>query len=549
VPALTCYALNNEVDGQPIHQQRDFIDDEDRRITSYGPVSGRQFEAELFVSSVPPHEPRWADFLRSGFGSNVDILRSASVGAVIVVRIGSGGSRQYFALTFGISGRHLLKDGAWQRAYGLRTALNLIYPSGGVSDEELSRLVALDAKRRGGETLRSRRQSSRATTFEGFDLDRLRDVVDAATGRPSNAQVWGPRISGGDALHFSTEISFDELGALCQQIAAAHARDDYRERFGWLDNIQPVTDPELREALEEAVREALVNERLEELDLAPPEIVDWTRVVSFRFHFDGRRRLVRPDMRLQDYVVGLRQEGVLADVDVAYLKRRRISALDADDEPVHRWSVWRCLTGELQIEGHTYVLDEGEFFVIATDYLSEVNQFVERLPDSSVTLPAAGSRMREKDYNESAAEALDAVLLDRATISTSAATTPIEICDLLTRDKQLIHVKRHLGSRDLSHLFAQGFVSAELLQEDEQFRVAAQQKVIELTDSMREEIFGREGIVTSDFEVVYAIIAEWRDRRLEEALPFFSKVNLRRTVQSLSSRGFGVSCVRVPVEA
>lgn len=49
----------------------------------------------------------------------------------------------------------------------------------------------------------------------------------------------------------------------------------------------------------------------------------------------------------------------------------------------------------------------------------------------------------------------------------------------------------------------------------------------------------------SDFEVSYAIIADWRSRRLPEVLPFFSKVNLRRTAEELRSRGFGVSCSQV----
>lgn len=120
-------------------------------------------------------------------------------------------------------------------------------------------------------------------------------------------------------------------------------------------------------------------------------------------------------------------------------------------------------------------------------------------------------------------------------------TTPIEICDLLSKDRQLIHVKRHVGSSDLSHLFAQGLVSAELLQMNLEFRREAHAKVATVAH-------GRPGFdflagarfVPSDYEVVYAIIERWQGCRCAEALPFFSKVNLREVATNLRSRGFRV---------
>lgn len=57
--------------------------------------------------------------------------------------------------------------------------------------------------------------------------------------------------------------------------------------------------------------------------------------------------------------------------------------------------------------------------------------------------------------------------------------------------------------------------------------------------------FFDDALRASDLEVSYAIIADWRDRLLAEGLPFFSKVNLRRTAEDLRSRGFSVSCSRV----
>jgi uncharacterized protein (TIGR04141 family) len=54
-------------------------------------------------------------------------------------------------------------------------------------------------------------------------------------------------------------------------------------------------------------------------------------------------------------------------------------------------------------------------------------------------------------------------------------------------------------------------------------------------------------IETASFEVGFAIVHSWRGRPLSEELPFFSKINLRRTAEELQSRGFRVSCTAVGV--
>lgn len=56
-----------------------------------------------------------------------------------------------------------------------------------------------------------------------------------------------------------------------------------------------------------------------------------------------------------------------------------------------------------------------------------------------------------------------------------------------------------------------------------------------------------EGISPTDYEVVYAIVAKWGKKELVDALPFFSKVNLRRFVDNLHRIGYKVSYKRVLV--
>jgi uncharacterized protein (TIGR04141 family) len=544
--ALTCYRLH---DAQA-HDEGDgldkYIDIEDQRPDVYGPVDLGDFVAKLYVKFGYPHVPEWTDFIRAGFDGPTNMPMASSVGAAVVLKLVP--EDEYFAFTFGITGRFLLKHQAWQRGYGLLAALNLIYPRAAGAGSGPGKLVAVDAKRRGGEIIRSRQQSSRATTFESFDLDKLREMVGGATGQPYD-QTWGRRITGADALTFAYDGAFTGLGKLCRDLATAHDREDYKDRFGWLDSIRPIHDPDLLSRIQEHLLREILDGTATDVDLAPPEIMDWSRVVGFQYHFEFRQSVTRPDLRLVDYIRGLsyREEDLLAVVDVDYLKRRSIRARDADDHEVSRWSVWRCLTGEFQFDGATYVIDEGEIFEVSTDYLANLNDYLSHLPSqNAMPWPGATMSTPEDTYNASLAAALaPALLMDQQLVNARTQTTPVEICDVLTDDRQLIHVKRHLVSRELSHLFSQGFVSASLLQSDSVFRRAAHEKVRAVAGNDDFNFLDVSSLTTTDFEVIFVILAAWRGRTIADALPFFSKVNLERTAGDLVNRGFKVAVAQV----
>lgn len=79
-----------------------------------------------------------------------------------------------------------------------------------------------------------------------------------------------------------------------------------------------------------------------------------------------------------------------------------------------------------------------------------------------------------------------------------------------------------------------------------EFRELANAKVVEVCDGREGfDFFGDPSFVPSEFEVVYAIIERWQGRRCAEALPFFSKINLREVSANLRSRGFKVGLKQV----
>ena len=545
MPSFTCYKLHDSpaLDSPPPADA--FLELTGRTVTQSPPFLGDRFVATTFIVANPVASPPWTDFLRAAFmPGDLPHLSGFTSGAVIIVRDEQVG---HFAFCFGPIGRHLLRDDSWVRSYGLRVALNAIYPLGGAQSPAPGRLIALDAKRRGAEIVRSRRQASRPTTAESLDLDQTRELLHSATGEHGGTEPWGSRLTGSDALHFTSDDTYDTLGSLCREIHDVHARLDYQATFGWIDHVRPVVEPGARQALTQRVVELLRDKDVANLSLAPPEIIDWSRVEVFQFHFDHDQ--FRPLPRLIDYLAGLDARKHLAGLTDAYLKNHRMVALDGNHVSVEHWSIWRCLSGEVPLDGAAYILDDGEFYSVEPGFLSDLNNAIATIPDRSGLLPSCASGTWEGDYNAAAQKTNQGwLLLDKKTIKIEATTTAVEVCDLLTPSRELIHVKRHLGSSELSHLFAQGLTSATLLQDSSDFLRRADAK-IQLLSSMPTDLprtfFSRYPITPGDFEIVYAIISEWKGRTLEGALPFFSKINLRHTVQALRARGFRVSHCRV----
>jgi len=562
--SLTCFRIRSTIEGDTQSTFDNVVNLDGYSVSTFGPSSTNGFEAKLFVVDESPHTVPWAAFLQSGF-KGVSVGSSVSPSALLLVRPNPVGRstkvQPMFAFSFGNVGRFLLKNNAYERGYGLRVALNLIYPKQATDG---TRVRAVETKRHGSNVLRTTTQASSLSDFEAFNVNYLRDIVGKATGLPADTTTWGPRISGGDSISLNREVTFSDLGKLCIKLEKVHKKTDYQGKFYWIDYIQPVVDPAQIARLEEVVLGKLKSEELDNLDLAPPEILDWTRVSHFVFPFDRTSRLgsspVRhPDLRLIDYLSGLKRpirsrqiSGATAEdaastrltnLTLPSLRSNRIVAIDSSGTTSYQWSVWKCLVGEIELNGDTFVLDEGDFFRVQDDYVEELNRFINKLPAATIAFPNSTPTKHEGIYNSEFAEtSAEYFLLDKRLVSIRSKTTPIEICDILTKNRELIHVKRHLGSSDLSHLFSQGMVSAELIQSSPEFRKVVSKKIKSYEKGRTGfDCFGGPSIAASDFQIVYAIIERWQGKTCAEAMPFFSKVNLREVAGNLASRGFRVA--------
>ena len=148
---------------------------------------------------------------------------------------------------------------------------------------------------------------------------------------------------------------------------------------------------------------------------------------------------------------------------------------------------------------------------------------------------------KERDYNEYVPGVRPGyVCLDCQGVRNPLGTgSTVEICDLLGPDNELIHVKRASGSSPLSHLFAQGLVSAQslLFSPDARERFAAKVKHLGNGRTIRPAFIPT--------KVVFAILFRKGDQITASTLFPFSQVTLAHTSRMLQSHQISVEVIGI----
>lgn len=484
-----------------------------------------EYFGDLCLKRTDRPEPSWLKFMDGTMPELSDYnLWTSSLSALLLVKQDDA----FYAVVFGY-GASLLKDEAIDERFGLRATLNGVEPS---------QLRSIDHKRLEAISRHTRENLSRNGPLGQFGVDINRDLLRAVTGKPSDAR-YGTRMSGADQLTVTAEITIRNLGDALTAYYELSEQETYKQNFPWVDNIREVRDPVIRTALDKQLAKEL-GKGTANAWLAPPGMHDWSTCGGFRYR-GSRRKEPYPDLQLDDY---FRELGGADELeDGRRLTHDHVVHLRTDNDTSRQsWPIIRCLVAEVEYKKERYILSEASWYLVNGDFLNALEEFVSSIETTKITLPDYDSK-KDRDeggYNKRACKANKShfVLLDQKVIPYGAHGR-IEICDLYTKARQLVHVKRLDGSSTLSHLFNQGTVSAELLRDEPNFRTQFLQKIPGF-----EWGTAKDPIDAKEFEVCFAIVRRPKQQKLQ--LPFFSKLTLRTAMQQLERLGFRRSMIGIP---
>lgn len=502
-------------------------------VTEYELDDEHRIDGRLFIKVPNEKKPKWSDLVEKLTGTEIEELSNKSSSAVLLMRF----SNNVFAFTFGY-GRFLIDTTYFVQDFGIKTALNTLNHDS---------LRSVDLHTLEDQAVQKKTQAARSSEVNVFGIDISKDVLRAVTGSPRQG-VNFKNISGGDAV-FSFGIEFDvkDLPGIANQISNYYKSEDYKANFAWVDNIRKIKDWGLIESLDLKLIET-IKRKDDSLTITVPEIIQWDSV--YGFSFTRSKNLIKPTIVAEDYLGNVDVNSVSIDT----VKRDKLHIFDIHDNEFE-YSIYKCLYLEV-IEGNkTYVLFAGMWYEIDNTFIGRINQTLNQISICELDFPTVYTWSEDEksfiesegSYNERAASENGYYLLDKKLVKSSRTTSSIELCDLLTAEKQLIHVKhRKGGSSGLSHLFAQGNVSAEILLGDKEFRKASRKVLKKVNPSIR-DLVPLNSFKSNEYEIVYLILGQGSEL-IKETLPFFSKVNLTKAYENLTQRGFKVSIGGCPTE-
>lgn len=484
--------------------------------------------AVVYTRQAPQKPAPWRSFVENAIGKPIDALQTQSASAVLALEIGE----RVYALTFGHA-RNWLSRQAVERRFGMMATLNAV-------DEESLRSIDKEEF----ETIqrKTRTQTSAQTDIGQFGIDVQRDLLRSVTGRPADPNI-AEHLTGADNLIASVRIGPADLASKLSELGELADSKDYQTKgYDWIDHFSRVTDPAVINELDETLVGELQEGHLESVFLAPPTTLDFQDHSGFLYANERANSAEkRTDLRIEEW----RARHEADEITLDRLKSERIRRYAAaDNNPVEVFSVYDSIIFETQKPDYLYALTGGEWYRIEQSHVQAVEDELHAISLCDLELPSARQGELEGEYNERvcAESGGNYHMLDRQVVTYGGGRSKIEVCDILTNDRKFIHVKAHIKSATLSHLFSQGAVSAQCFR-DSRFRDEARKKC----PASHAPLFDGNP-APQDYEVVFAIMST-APGDIREALPFFSKQSLVNAAQIIEGLGHPLCITKIPFEA
>ncbi len=484
-------------------------------------LKGVPFSARAYVLANRDSVPAWVKYAAPHCPALSGIENQSSSFLLLIKSKGL-----IFAVCFGKAYLALDKD-LCVGDFGLRVSMNTVAPT---------KLRSLQARNVDTTTVSHQLVVNRESSLSVFDIDLYQNLLGRLEGVPADER-FGTRVAGSDACYITADVPFDSLAKKCDDLARYYRSRSYRKtELSVVDTLRPVSDATQIRNLDHALVEA-IHATASQISFAIPDASRYDEIASYRLKLGGAE-FDCPDLDATTLLPTLRSTGVTT----ASILDAQIWAVDAEGHELERFSVRRAIVCQIDLTEDTYVLTLGRWYRIARDYAARINDQLGQirilkpglLPDITETGKDAEGR-----YNERAAEASGFVLMDKKCIPIPGETR-IEVCDLFSRRGEFIHVKRKTRSATLSHLLAQGSVSAKLFSLYREYRSWFRKK---LPMKMRSLIQG-DSVSARDFAVIYAITAPV-SFSMPHDLPFFSKVNLLFHERATRARGYKVGVYHI----
>lgn len=479
----------------------------------------------IIVGRTRKKDAAWKSLLQDGTDARLEILENASNRALLFFKI----QGRIFVIPFGY-GKHMLNEELIERDFGLKTALNLM---------DIDKFLSIDKANLSDLTILTKTQSSRKSKPETFDLDIISDLLRGVTGALLNsADDLGYLITGNEGVYVSPKIDFVDIPDKLKKLKRAYESDRYKDNFDWIDNLKELRDPALISELSKMLVSDLKDKNSTKIHIAPPTVINWEDFEGYGFN--AKKDILKNDFDIDDFYIYKGES--LDELTWDKLKSQYLYIKYTSNDDRSPGMFWRYINYQTEYNDDLYVFTLGSWYQINTDYVAEILKYIKNVEESDLDYITCPLDASEGKYNSDLANSSDDYLLfDKNLVKSNLySRSGIEFCDVFSiSNKELVHVKPRSSSSTLSHLFSQGKVSSLALIRDDSFRKNLRSKLASLGADRNLIPLKRNRLSPNEFTVTFALIDK-KNRNFIDALPFFSLINFRLTLETLSNLGYNV---------
>ena len=482
-------------------------------------------EGRIYIASTEENTVEWLDTLNSYTKDFLegDLYKNKSNKAVLMLKYEkSEEKKEYiFSLVYGY-GRTMLDDRYIVKNFGLRTAINLI---------EESNIKSLNSLNISRDYVDIQRQALSYVSHSDLQVNTNADILKSISGKAPSSSNFSS-MSGADNLRFSAKSDVS-LSELLKDILNAYKSDSYKEKgLEWIDHIQAVRDSKIIASLDKEVINHIKNDSLDNPVIAPNKIISYLDIEGY--FISGMNSSHTFKENFYDDIPAEQFWKFISDKNNPenIIDKLKSSSLYywLSDSSQKVSSIYNCLFIEIEYENEKFFINNGDWFKIESTYYTDIKNKIDRIERfEDPAIPYCEKNWNEGEFNKKFAESNPNLfkLFDKKNFQLKDyGHSKIEPADIVTIEKQFIHVKKGGSSANLSHLFAQGVVSAQLYKNEKEFIDYVNRKF-------------HKGYFKSDdkIEVIYGIIDKRYNKKASEILPFFSMINLSQHYDNLSSMG------------
>ena len=496
--------------------------------TEYNLKKSIEIDGLIVVGATKESVPQWKHLLAEGVSSALPDIKNSSSRAIVFFRI----NNRIFAIPFGY-GKHLLKEEFIEREFGLRTALNIV---------NADKLISVDKANIGDLSLLTKMQTSQKGAPDLFNIDTIKDLLKSITGEPTTnlPEQYGNIITGNEAVYINPKTEFAKIPKILKKLEEDYRKETYKARFDWIDNIKIERNPLIIEQLRTNLIVDIQNSNTDKINLAPPFMIAWEEFEYITFTPKGDEFT---EFSIQDYYD---VKGDLSELDWGKFVNQRFYLKSSSLNESFGVPLWRAINYQTKLGSQQYVFSLANWYLVDSDYYQTIYDYCKIIPESKTTFINCIKDENEGEYNEKLAlTSENLILFDKKLVKSRIARSAIEACDVFNvTEREFIHVKFRGSSATLSHLFAQGRISANSLGRDEDFRKGLRNKLRFNRDLIPIKF---KDFNAGNYTVTFAVI-ESKDRSFVDSLPFFSLINFRMTAEDLIMIGYKVNVKKIIIE-